>query len=467
MSPARRFDLAVVGAGPGGYVAAIRAAQLGRRVAVVESDQPGGVCLNWGCIPSKALLSGAELVESLHVHGELFGIRTGRVSLDFGKAVDYSRQTAERLRRGVESLFRKRRIELVRGRARLATGTALEVEGDTDALIEADHLIVATGSAAWQPEGLAVDGERVVTSREALAGRKTPGRLLVVGGGAVGVELGYVHAMYGARVTLVEQADQLLPGADAEVAQLLARELSRKGIEVRTRTRFVELKVLGDEVRVTLEREGSPAQLEADQVLVAMGRRARSRDLGLAEVGIGLDARGFVEVGPNRRTRVPTVSAVGDVVGGALLAHKASEEGLAVAELLAGLERPPLDPRRIPACVYAQPQVAWIGWSEAEARARWGDDVRVGRFPFRASGRALSAAQPAGLVKIIAEPRYGEIVGAHVVGWGATELIAEIALAVQLEATTAELARASHAHPTLSEALLEATLAAEGRAIHI
>jgi dihydrolipoamide dehydrogenase len=464
---AGRFDLAVVGAGPGGYVAAIRAAQLGRRVAVVESDEAGGVCLNWGCIPSKALLSGAELVESLRAHGELFGIRTGQVCLDFGRAVDYSRRCAERLRRGVEGLLRKRRIELVRGRARLATGTALEVEGAGDGLIEADHLVLATGSAEWHPPGVPVDGRRVVTSRESLAWRATPRRLAVLGGGAVGVELGYVHAMYGARVTLIEQAEQLLPGVDAEVARVLARELGRKGIDVRLRTRFRELKVLGDEVRVRVEGDAGDESLDADQVLVALGRRARTQDLGLEDVGIGLDARGFVEVGPNRRTRVPTVSAVGDVAGGPLLAHKASEEGLRVAELLAGAVRPPLDPRRIPACVYAQPQVAWIGYSEAEARVRWGDDVRVGRFPFSASGRAVAAAQPAGLVKIIAEPEYGEIVGAHVVGAGATELIAEIGLAVQLESTTAELVYASHAHPTLSEALLEATLAAEGRAIHI
>jgi dihydrolipoamide dehydrogenase len=273
--------------------------------------------------------------------------------------------------------------------------------------------------------------------------------------------------MYGAQVTLVERAEQLLPGADAEIARVLARELQRKGVALRTRTRFVELKTLGNEVRVSVECEGRSERLEADQVLLAMGRRACSGDLGLDEVGIPVDAHGFVATGRHHRTRAPTVSAIGDVAGGPLLAHKASEEGLAVAELLAGVERPALDPRRIPVCIYAQPQVAWIGWTEAEARACWGDDIRVGRFPFASSGRAQAAAQPAGLVKIVAEPEYGEIVGAHVVGWGATELIAEIGLAVALESTTAEVVQASHAHPTLSEALLEATLAAEGRAIHL
>jgi dihydrolipoamide dehydrogenase len=463
----RSFDLAIIGAGPGGYVAALRAAQLGRRVALVEAGRAGGVCLNWGCIPSKVLLSGAELAESLREHGELFGIRAGQVTLDLARAVDHSRRTARRLRRGLESLLRRRRIQVLRGRARLASTTALEIRGERDDFIEAGHLLLAAGSSDHTPPGVHADGERVLTSRQALVSRRKARRLLVLGGGAVGVELGYVRAVYGAQVTLVEQASQLLPGADAEIARVLARELRRKGIAVRTRTRFVELKTLGDEVRVIVEREGRRETLAGDQVLVALGRRPRSAELGLEEAGVPVDAAGFVVAGPNRRTPVPTVSAVGDVAGGPLLAHKASEEGLAVAELLCELERPPVDPRRIPVCIYAQPQVAWIGWTEAEARRRWGDDLRVGRFPFGASGRAVAAARPAGLVKILAEPQYGEIVGAHVVGWGATELIAEIGLAVQLESTTAELSRAVHAHPTLSEAILEATLSAEGRAIHI
>ncbi len=460
-----RFDLAVVGGGPGGYVAAIRAAQLGLRVGVIEADRPGGVCLNWGCIPSKALLTGAELVETLREHGETFGVGATGIELDYGKAVDHSRRVADRLCRGVRSLLEKHRIELVPGRARFAGPDRLAVSGENEAQIEADHVILATGSTEWVPPGVAVDGSRVLTSREALASRVVPRRLAIVGAGAVGVEFAYVYAMYGAQVTLVEMADQVLPGADPDVAAALQREFRRKGIEVRLATRFEELKVADDAVRVALSREGETSTLEADQVLMALGRRPLSADLGLEDVGIAVDARGFVTVDERLRTSVPGVSAIGDVVGGALLAHKASAQGTAVAEWLAGLERPPLDPWRIPACIYAQPQVAWIGRTEPQARAEFGD-VRVGRFPFTASGKAVASAHTAGFVKLIAEPRYGEIVGTHVVGHGATELIGEIGLAMTLEATTADVAEACHAHPTLSEALHEAALAAEGRGIH-
>jgi dihydrolipoamide dehydrogenase len=462
-----RFDLAVVGAGPGGYVAAIRAAQLGLRVAVIEQDRPGGVCLNWGCIPSKALLSGAELVDTLRRHGETFGVTAGRLELDFGKAIDHSRRTADRLCRGVESLLRKNRIVLRRGRGRLAGPGAVDVTGPDEGRVEAGHVILATGSREWVPPGIEVDGSRVLTSREALESKRIPERLLLIGAGAVGIEFAYVHASYGAKVTLIEMADQMLPGADPEVAEVLQREFRRQGIEVRLGTRFEELKVLGDAVRVAVRRGEEAQELVADQVIVAIGRRPLSDDLGLETVGLETDARGFIPVDAHLRSAAPGVSVIGDLAGAPLLAHKASEEGVFVAERLGGIARPPLDHHRIPACVYAQPQVAWIGLGEAEARARFGDDLKVGRFPFTASGKALAAAHPAGFAKILAEPRFGQVVGAHVVGWGATELVAEIGLAMTLEATTAELAATCHAHPTLSEAILEAALAAEGRAVHI
>jgi dihydrolipoamide dehydrogenase len=306
----------------------------------------------------------------------------------------------------------------------------------------------------------------VLTSREALESRVIPEHLVVIGAGAVGVEFAYVYAMYGARVTLVEMAEQMLPGADADVAKALQREFRRKGIEVVLGTRFEHLETSHRGVEVTVQGKGETGVLQADQVLVAIGRRPLSEDLGLEKVGVGVDAKGFVTVDERFRTGVATVSAIGDLAGGALLAHKASEEGIAAVEFLAGVKRPPLDHEKIPACIYAQPQVAWIGKTEAEARAAFGQDVRVGKFPFTASGKAVASAHTAGFVKIIAEPRYGEIVGAHIVGAGATELIAEIALAMTLEATTAEIARTSHAHPTLSEAILEAALSSEGRSIN-
>lgn len=467
MSSTDRFDLAVIGAGPGGYVAAIRAAQLGRKVAVIEEDRPGGVCLNWGCVPSKALLSGAELIENLRRNGESFGIAPDGVRLDYGKVIDHSRRSADRLCKGVQALLKKNRIELVKGRGRLAGPTGVEVSGESDRTVEASHILLATGSREWVPPGLEVDGEHVLTSREALESKRIPERLVVVGAGPVGIEFAYVYAMYGSAVTVVEMAEQVLPGADREVAAALHRELRRKGIEVRLGTTFEAIEKASRVVRVSVNRDGTTDEIEADQVLVAVGRRPLSDDLGLEQAGVEIDRSGFVVVDRQLRTSAPTVSAIGDLVGGALLAHKASEEGIAAVEHLAGLDPPALDPRKIPFCIYSQPQIAWIGWTEEEARSEYGDQLRVGKFPFTASGKAVASAHTAGFVKLLSESEGGEIVGAHIVGQGATELIAEIGLAMTLEATTAEVAATCHAHPTLSEALLEAALLAEGRGINL
>jgi dihydrolipoamide dehydrogenase len=447
-------------------VCAIRLGQLGQKVACVEEEEYGGVCLNWGCIPSKSLLTGAELVESLRAHGEAFGVDAQGVTLDYGKAIATSRRAADRLCKGVEALFRKNRITLIPGRARLAGPRAIEVSGSEDVRLEAGHVLLATGSAEWVPPGVTVDGRRVLTSREALESKLIPERILIVGAGAVGCEFAYVYAMYGARVTLIEMADQLLPGADAELAAGLLREFRRKGIEVRLGTRFEELKTTNGTVRAVFRREGVHEELEAEQVLIAVGRRPLSDDLGLEAAGVERDGRGFVATDRRLRTAAPSVSAIGDLVGAPLLAHKASEEGVAVAEWLAGVARPELDAWKIPSCIYCQPQVAWIGRTEAQAREEFGE-IRVGRFPFTASGKGVASGHTAGFVKILAEPRTGEIVGAHVLGWGATELIAELGLAMTLEATPGEIAATSHAHPTLAEAILEAALAAEGRGINL
>jgi len=461
-----RFDLAVVGAGPGGYVAAIRAAQLGLRVAVIESERPGGVCLNWGCIPTKSLLTGAELVESLRERGTAFGINTGGITLDYGRAIDHSRRVADRLCQGVQALIKKNRIELVRGRAQLSGATSLEVSGADARSVEAAQILLATGSREWVPPDVAVDGKRVLTSREALESRSIPSRLLIIGAGAVGIEFAYVYATYGARVTLLEMADQLLPGADAEISKTLEKEFRRKGIELLLGCRFEKLDAGSDSVRVAYSRADQSEEIAVDRVLVAVGRRPATDGLGLDRVGVAVDERGFARVDERYRTSVSTIAAVGDVAGAPLLAHKASEEGVAAVEFMAGLDRPLLDPLKIPACIYAQPQVAWIGLSEEQARERRGGAVRVGRFPFSASGKAIAANHAAGFAKLVVDAEYGEILGAHIVGAGATELIAEIALAMQLEATTAEVAHTVHAHPTLSEAIWEAALSAEGRSLN-
>lgn len=466
MSSSERYDVVVIGSGPGGYVAAIRGAQLGMKIAVVEADRPGGVCLNWGCIPSKALLTGAELVESLRTHGETFGVRAGQLELDYGKCVDHSRKSADRLAKGVQSLMKKNQIRFLSGRGRLAGPTTVEVEGQDAGTLEAGHVVLATGSGELVLPGMEVDGQAVLTSREALESRRVPERMVVIGAGAVGVEFAYVYASYGAKVTMIEMADQMLPGADPEVAQVLQREFRRKKIEVRLGTRFEGVKRANGGAKVAVTKDDASEEIEADQVLVAVGRKPLSADLGLEAVGIEVDRRGFVPVDERLRTQIATVSAIGDLAGAPLLAHKASEEGVAAMEYLADVKRPPLDHWKIPACIYAQPQVAWIGRTEQQAREAYGDDVRVGKFPFSASGKAVASAHTAGFAKIVAEPRHGEIVGAHVIGYGATELITEMSLAMTLESTTAEVAATSHPHPTLSEAILEGALAAEGRGIN-
>jgi len=459
------FDLVVIGSGPGGYVAAIRAAQLGQKVAVVEEDRPGGVCLNWGCIPSKALLTGAELAESLR-HGETFGICGDRLVFDFGKAIEHSRACADRLCKGVQGLLKKHQITLVAGRGQLAGPRAVAVTGADEGLLEATSILVATGSTEWTPPGVEVDGTRVLTSREALESKRIPERVVIIGAGAVGLEFAYVYAMYGSQVTVIEMAEQMLPGADAEIVKVLERSFRQRKITVRTKTRFEHVKAAGDGVEVSVSRGGKDEVLSADQLLLAIGRVPLSRGLELEGAGVAVDAKGFIQVDERFRTATSSVWAIGDVVGPPLLAHKASEEGIAAVEAMAGLTRQPLDHRKIPGCIYCQPQVAWIGLTEAQARETYGDDVRVGKFPFAASGKAVAAGHTEGFAKILTEPRYGEIVGAHLVGYGVTELIAEIGLAMTLEATSAEIAATCHAHPTLSEAILEAALAAEGRGIN-
>ncbi len=462
-----KFDWAIVGAGPGGYVAAIRAAQLGQHVAVIEADRPGGVCLNWGCIPSKALLTGAELVENLTKHGKTFGISASGIELDYGALIDHSRKTADRLCKGVQGLLEKNQIELIPGRGRLAGGGRVVVEGETGSLVEADRVMLATGSTEWTPPGIVVDGERVLTSKEALVSKRMPDHIVIIGAGAVGIEFAYVYAMYGAKVTVIEMADQMLPGCDPDVAVALGREFRRKKIDVKTGTRFEGVKPNGEGVFVAISSESGGEELVADQVLVAIGRRPLSDDLGLETMGITLDPKGHVPVNDRYETTAAGVFAIGDLAGPPLLAHKATEEGIAAIEMAAGISRTPLDHRTIPFCIYAQPQVAWVGMTEPEARARYGAELKVGNFPFTASGKAIASAHTAGFAKILAEPRHGEIVGAHIVGQGATDLIAEIGLAMTLEATTAEIAATTHAHPTLSEALFEAALGAEGRSINI
>jgi dihydrolipoamide dehydrogenase len=459
------YDLVVLGAGPGGYVAAIRAAQLGLRTAVVERDRPGGVCGNWGCIPSKALLSDAALWVEMK-GGAARGLVADGLRLDYAKVVARSREVADKQAKGVEFLFKKNKVDYRHGAGRVvAGGVVVSADGAEPERLGAKNILVATGSGERTLPGLEVDGTVVLTSREALDDRTLPASAVVIGGGAVGVEFAYVWASFGSKVTVVEMAEGLLPGMDADLGRELERAFKRQGIEVLAGHRYEKLARTATGAEVTVRGPAEPRTLGAEKVLVAVGRAPLTRDLGLEAIGVELE-KGFVPVDAAMQTRVPGVYAIGDVVGPLLLAHAASEQGVLAVEAMAGKgDGRGLDPRRVPLCIYCQPEVAAVGLTEAEARARHGE-VKVGRFPFRALGKAMASGHTDGFVKIVAGPRYGEILGVHMIGAGVTDLIAEAALAQTLEATTAELIATVHAHPTLAEALREAALAAEGRGVN-
>ena len=459
----KSFDVAVIGSGPGGYIAAIRAAQLGMRTAIVEQDRLGGVCLNWGCIPSKAILHAAEIFEA--VKKGTPGVSVEGLSADYGAVIDASRKAADRLNRGVGHLMKKNQIEVLTGRGRLAGGRQLVISnGDEETVVEAANIVLATGSTEFVPPGVDVDGKRVLTSREALESRELPASVAIVGGGAVGLEFAYAYATYGAEVTVIEMTDQLLPGIDVEIARALEKSFARRNVKVKTGTAYRAHELTGDGVVVMTDGEKGEEEIHADKVLMAIGRKALVEGLGLEQAGVEVE-RGFIKVGEDLRTTADGIWAIGDVIGPPLLAHAASEEGVAAVEFMAGERKSRLDPRRIPVCIYCQPQVASVGLNEAEAREA-GFDVKVGKMPFTAVGKAVAVGHTEGLVKIVTDARYGEILGAQILGESATELIAEIALSMTLESTVRDLGDACHAHPTLSEAIKEAALAAEERTLN-
>ena len=462
----QRFDVVVIGGGPGGYVAAIRAAQLGKKVALVERDRLGGVCLNWGCIPTKALLRNAEVV-SLVQHSAEFGVQVEGVTIDYRRAQTRSRQVAEKLSRGVAYLMRKNGVTEFSGTARLRSATQIAVQSnDGDGFtLQADFIILATGSRERLLPGIDVDGRRVWTSYEALQVEEIPSSLIVIGAGAVGVEFASLFATYGTTVTLVEMLPALLPVEDAEIAAQLERAFRHRGIQILTGTTVEHVEVGSDRVGVVTTSPQGSKELAAAALLMAIGRVPNTEELGLETAGVALERR-FIQVNARQQTSVPHIYAIGDAAGPPLLAHKAMAEGMIAAEHLAGHAPKPLEHANIPSCTYCHPQVASIGLTEAQARAG-GRELKIGKFPLRASGKALAMGESEGLVKLIADATYGEILGVHIIGPEATEMIAEVAALKTLEATLDELIVTVHAHPTLAEALLEAALAAEGRAIHL
>ena len=462
---AQKFDLTIVGTGPGGYVAAIRASQLGLKVGVVEEDRPGGVCLNWGCIPTKALLRNAEVLDLVRRAHE-FGITVGEVKADYALAIARSRRVADRLSKGIEFLFRKNKITLVPGRGRLTAPTQVVVKtASGEETIEAKHVIVATGSEPKSLPGVPIDETRIISSNGALRIDQAPASLVIIGAGAVGMEFADVYAAYGVKVTLLEALPRVVPVEDEEVSTHLSRLLTKRGIEIKTGAKVSAVTADAKAVTVKAEIEGKTEQFTVDQVLMAVGRKAKSDGLGLEALGVQME-KGFVKVTPQMETSVPGLYAIGDLAGPPLLAHKAMAEGVVAAETIAGRKARPVDYGNVPSCTYCRPQVASLGLTEAQARER-GHAISVGRFPFQANGKAQALGEPDGFVKVVADKTTGEILGVHILGAEATELIHEFAIGRSVEATLEEIIHTVHAHPTMSEASLEAALGALGQAIHI
>jgi dihydrolipoamide dehydrogenase len=463
------FDVVIIGGGPGGYVAAIRAAQLGLKVALVEKENLGGVCLNWGCIPTKSLLRNAEVIGLLG-QGKEFGFSITGFEADYGAAMSRSRQVSARLVKGVSVLMRNNAIDVVEGTATLRSATKVEValnDGGTRTL-DTRNVLLATGGRARSVPGITPDGERVMTYREAIVLDQAPQSVVIVGAGPIGMEFAQIWSTYGAQVTVVEMLSRLLPLEDQEVSAVVERAFKKRKIKILTSTRVegIDATEAGVQVRLSSEKDGAQT-LEAERVLIAIGIQPNSQDLGLEALGVQME-RGHVVVDDQMRTNVPGVYAIGDLTGKLALAHVASAQGMVAAEAIAGqgeAHARPLEYEMLPRCTYCQPQVASLGLTEAQAVER-GHQVKVGKFFFLANGKALGLNERDGFVKILADESSGEILGAHMVGPEVTELLPELALARSCELTPDEIARTVHAHPTLSEAIMEAAHAVFGQAIH-
>ncbi|MFT5517168.1 MAG: dihydrolipoamide dehydrogenase [Rhodothermales bacterium] len=469
---ASTYDVIVIGTGPGGYEAAIRSSQLGLKTAVVEKNKLGGVCLNIGCIPTKALLKSAEMMENGR-HLEAYGL-SGKVEADFGKVIDRSRGVASKMNKGVTFLMKKNKIDVVLGHATLAGNGKVDIEPSTDmdgkkigekSSITGKHIILATGARAREIPPLPVDGTKILSYKEAMLQKTQPKRLVVVGAGAIGVEFAYFYHNMGTEVTVVEHMDRLVPIEDAEVSKELGRTFRKMGLKVMTSTQVQSVDTSGKTLKVTLKTAKGQEVIETDQVLSAVGIVGNVENLGLEKLGIKTD-RGSIVTDGFGRTNVPGVYAIGDVAGPPWLAHKASHEGINCVEKIAGLDVHEFQTDNIPGCTYCQPQIASVGLTEAKALEA-GHDIKVGKFPFAASGKASASGHTDGFVKIIYDAKYGELLGCHIIGYDATELIAEVVTARTLETTAHEIMESVHPHPTLSEAIMEATKAAYGMAINV
>ncbi|MHB8854109.1 MAG: dihydrolipoyl dehydrogenase [Ignavibacteriaceae bacterium] len=464
-----QYEIAILGGGPGGYVAAIRAAQLGFKTVVIDKEKLGGICLNWGCIPTKSLLRNAEIYDNIKNHATDFGIKVTGLEFDFNRIIARSRDISDRITKNVEMLIKKNKIDRVRGYGKLISAKEIAIYDEVGKKIQtlsADKIIVATGAKPRILPTIPVDRKNIITSTEAMILPEQPRELIIIGAGAIGIEFAYFYSVLGTKVTVLEMMDSILPIEDKEISDALAKILKKRGIEILTKAVVEKAEVRGDRVFVTIKINGENKELSANKVLSAIGVTGNIEGFGLEELGVEI-FKNHIKVNKSTyETNVKGIYAIGDVIGPPWLAHVASHEGIHCIEKIKGLKIPDIDYNNIPGCTYCQPQVASIGLTEAKAREA-GYEIKIGKFPFMASGKAFAVGEREGFVKLIFDAKYGEILGAHIIGPEATELIAEIGIAKSLEATAESIFRTVHAHPTLSESIMEAAAAAYGEAIHI
>ena len=461
-----KYDVIVLGSGPGGYVTAIRASQLGLKTAVVEREALGGICLNWGCIPTKALLKSANVFEYIE-HAEDYGISVATPKADFGGMVKRSRGVADGMSKGVQFLMKKNKIDVIMGTGKLLPGKQLEVtdEGGKKQSLHADHIIIATGARSRHLPSIPQDGKNIIGYREAMTLKKQPKRMVVVGSGAIGVEFAYFYNAIGTEVTVIEYQDRIVPVEDSDVSKQLEKSFKKTGIKVMTSSEVLSVKSKGSDQIVQVKTKKGEETIACDVVLSAAGVVANIENIGLEDVGIVVDA-GKVVVDDYYATNIPGYYAIGDCVPGPSLAHVASAEGITCVEKIAGHSPEPIDYGNIPGCTYCFPEVASVGMTEAQAQEA-GHEVKVGKFPFSASGKASASGHKDGFVKLVFDAKYGELLGGHMIGANVTEMVAELVALRKLETTGHELIKTIHPHPTLSEAVMEAAAAAYGEVIHL
>ncbi len=461
-----KYDIIVLGSGPGGYVTAIRASQLGYKTAVIERESLGGICLNWGCIPTKALLKSANVFDYIN-HASDYGIKLQKPEVDFGGMVKRSRDVADGMSKGVNFLMKKNKIDVIMGNGKLKPGKKVEVENDKGEkkVYEADHVIIATGARARELPNLKIDGKKIIEYRKAMSMEKQPKKMLVMGSGAIGSEFAYFYNSIGSEVTIVEYLDNVVPREDEEVSKQLARSFKKQGINIMTGASVEKVDTSGSGCKVHVKTKKGNEEIACDVVLSAVGVSPNTEGIGLEDVGIASD-KGYIKVDEFYKTNIPGYYAIGDCTPGPALAHVASAEGIVCVEAIKGMDVGPIDYHNIPSCTYCSPEVASVGLTEAQAKEA-GHEVKVGKFPFSASGKAKAAGHSDGFVKLVFDAKYGELLGGHMIGSNVTEMIAEIVSIRKLETTGHEIIKTVHPHPTMSEAIMEAAAAAYDEVIHL